>query len=132
MNDGRMEDKFTNKLLALVVIIFIFLAAYFLVIGPYLNRHEGDTRFSFFEVSANETFNKSIIHLEDKDITNIRGLDTRFENSKLISIRFDNGENPTISTREFYNKYGSHPTDLSQRKYLEYQGVYYYAVMITP
>ena len=126
--------SFDRKMAILLCTIGIGVVAYFLVIGPYLNRGEGDPYFVFSEVSINATTNSSVIHLEDKDIMNIRGLEVNQENGKIarIYIRYSNGV-PAINDQEFSQKYGSSPYDSpSTRKYLEYKGVYYYAVFYIP
>lgn len=108
--------------------------AYFLVIGPFLNRDEGLTYFLFTEVPASETINHSIIHLEDKDIMNIRGLDVKFENGKLSTIKFGVfNDVPTIHPTDFDDMYGTpFGADPTLRKYIEYKGVYYYGTLVTP
>lgn len=94
---------------------------------------EGDPYFVFTEVPVNETLNGSIIHLEDKDIMNIRGLDVKQTDGKItrIYIRYSQTK-PEINDNEFNMKYGSSPYDPSTRKYLEYQGVYYYTTEYVP
>lgn len=130
----EIQNSDLNKkfIITLGIIAFCILA-YLLVIGPYLNRGEGDPYFSFYEVPVNETVNSSIIHLEDKDIMNVRGLDVKLENGKITSIRFRHSDTvPAIHEYDFNDMYGSRVGDPTARKYLEYNGVYYYAEMRIP
>jgi hypothetical protein len=123
----KQPMSFDRKSLIVLCILGICFLGYFMVIGPYLNRGEGDPRFFFYEVQPNETLNKSVIHLEDKDILNVRGLDVKFENGKIKGIIFRNSDTtPEIGFEEFRQKYGSRAGDPTSRRYLEYQGVYYY------
>lgn len=123
----------TKNALIILGILGICILAYFLVIGPYLNRGEGDPYFVFFEVSVNATLNRTVIHLEDKDIVNVQGLDVKFENGKLTRIYFRHSDTvPAIHEYDFYDKFGSRYDDPSSRKYLEYNGVYYYATLLIP
>jgi len=129
----KQKMSFYKKFAIVLCIIGICLIAYFMVFFPYLNRGEGDPYFMFTEVPVNEALNSSVIHLEDKDIMNVRGLDVRQENGKITSIIFRYSDTtPEISTEEFYQKYGSRLDDPSSRKYLEYKGVYYYATLRIP
>jgi len=106
---------------------------YFMVFLPYTNRGEGDPFFDFIDVPVNDAINSSVIHLEDKDIMNVPGLDVRQENGKITRIYFRYSETtPEISTMEFKNKYGSRLGDPSSRKYLEYKGVYYFTYRLIP
>jgi hypothetical protein len=100
----------------------------FFVLDPDLNRFEGDPYLQFIEVPVNETANISVIHLVDKDIMNIPGVDVRQKNGKISSIDFRSSDlPPRFSIEEFSQKYSG--SDLpSARKYLEYKGVYYYSV----
>lgn len=128
----KQNSDLNKKFIITFVIIGICVIAYFMVIFPYINRGEGDPYFLFTEVPVNVTTNSTVIHLEDKDILNIRGLDVEQKNGKIFRIYFRNSKNPEIHTDEFYYKYGSRPGDPSSRKYLEYNGVYYYAVEVIP
>lgn len=118
-----------DRIFFLGIIIFCILA-YSFVIGPYLkNRDEGLSHFVFIEVPTNATLNSTVIHLEDKDIMNIRGLEVNQENGKLRSILF---RQPSIHPLEFRDLYGSRAGDPGSRKYLEYKGVYYYGILEIP
>jgi len=127
-----MENKI--KLVITITIVFgICAIGYFMVFLPYTNRGEGDPFFDFIDVPVNDTINSSVIHLEDKDIMNVQGLDVRQENGKITRIYFRYSETtPEISTMEFKNKYGSRLGDPSSRKYLEYKGVYYFTYRLIP
>jgi hypothetical protein len=117
----------------ITAIVFVFcMIGYFWILLPYLNRGEGDPYFVFTEVPVNVTANSTIIHLEDKDILNVHGLDVRQENGKIIAIMIRESENPEISPWGFYGMYGSRWDDPTSRKYLEYKGIYYYATIIIP
>lgn len=127
-----MENEnsgFVNKLVIIVCIIGICFLAFFLVIFPYLIRGEGDTVFLFTEVPFNETINNTVIHLKDSDFMNKQGLYIRSESGKLQSIAFRNSDNPAIFPSVFNGDYGSWPGNRSSRKYLEYNGLYYYGEM---
>jgi len=124
----KQKLSFDKKLAIVLCIIGICIVGFFMVYLPFSTHGEGDPVFIFYEVSINQTANSSIIHLEDKDIMNIRGLDVRQENGKITRIYFRNSETTSqISIQEFYQKYGSNAEDPSSKKYLEYNGVYYYA-----
>ncbi len=104
-----------------------------MVISFYLIRGEGDPYFGFYEVPVNATTNSTVIHLEDKDIMNIQGLDVKFENGKIISIHFRHSDTvPAIHEYDFSDMYGSRAGDPTSRKYLEYKGVYYYGYLVIP
>ena len=120
-----------NKFVIIAGIIGICFFAFILVIFPYLIRGEGDTVFSFIEVPYNETVNSTIIHLKDSDFMNKQGLYVRWESGKLDSIAFRNSDNPEILPSVFNGDYGSWPGNRSSRKYLEYNGLYYYGIMST-
>lgn len=123
----KQKLSFEKKFAIVLCILGICLIGYFGVVGPYLNRGEGNPEFYFFEVQPNEISNKSVIHLEDKDILNVRGLYVRQENGKITAIIFRYSDTtPEIGFEEFRQKYGSRAGDPSSRKYLEYKGVYYY------
>jgi len=126
----EIQNSDLNKkfILTLGIIAFCILA-YLLVIGPYLNRGEGDPYFVFVEVPVSATVNSTVIHLEDKDIMNIRGLDVKQENGKITRIIF---RHSAIHPLEFRDMYGSDLSDPSSRKYLEYKGVYYYGELAIP
>jgi len=126
----EIQNSDLNKkfIITLGIIAFCILA-YLLVIGPYLNRGEGAPYFSFIEVPVNVTVNSTVIHLEDKDIMNIQGLDVKQENGKITTIHF---RHSAIHPLDFNYKYGSRAGDLSSRKYLEYKGVYYYGYLVIP
>lgn len=123
-----MEKKQFDRITIIGIIFGICAIAFFMVIVPYLNRDEGNSYFMFTEVPVSETMNSSVTHIEDKDIMNIRGLDVRQQNGKITGIIFRNSENPEISYWDFSIKYGTRLDDSSSKKYLEYKGVYYYAV----
>ncbi len=128
-----MEKQKIDLVLKVVVVIGICVFGYFFIIGPYLNRGESDPRFVFIEVPFNETINSSVIHLQDKDIMNVSGLDIRLEKGKIAVIFFRYSETPPeISPQEFNQKYGSILGDRLSRKYLEYKGFYYYAFYEIP
>jgi hypothetical protein len=76
--------------------------------------------------------NHSVIHIDDEDIMNIRGSDVVQKDGKLSRIYFRCSQDPPINTQEFYQKYGSRPGDPSSGKYLEYRGIYSYAVEVMP
>ena len=103
-----------------------------MVFLPIVNQGEGDLYFKFSEVPVNEIANTTVIHLEDKEIMNIRGLDVVMQNGKIYRIYFRNSQNPEINPYDFNLKYGSSISDPSSRKYLEYKGVYYNAIMYVP
>lgn len=131
LQNSELKKKF---ILTLGIIAFCILA-YLLVIGPYLAvRDEGLTYFLFTEVPASETINHSIIHLEDKNIMNIKGLGVKFENGKLSTIKFGvSGNVPALYPNDFNDMYGTpFGADPASRKYLEYNGVYYYGTLVTP
>jgi hypothetical protein len=118
-----------------LILIVLGICTIGIIVGYFfLATHgEGDPYFVFIEVPVNYTINSSIIHLEDKDIVNIRGLDVKQTNGKITRIYFRQSNGiPEISSKEFYDKYGSSLSDPSSRKYLEYKGVYYYALELIP
>jgi len=124
----KQKLSFDKKAVIALCIIGICVVGFFVVYLPFSTSNEGDPVFIFYEVPVNETANYSVIHLEDKDIMNIRGLDVRQENGKITRIYFRNSDTtPTISFQEFYQKYGSSAEDPASKKYLEFSGVYYYA-----
>ena len=102
-----------------------------MISGLFLDSSEGDTSFTFVEVPANETLNRTVIHLNESDFWNVRGLHVIRESGKLHSIRFRNSENPAILpiASDFNGRFGSQPGNLSSRKYLEYNGSYSYGVL---
>jgi hypothetical protein len=128
----KENSRFTKKVVIIFCIIGICFIGYFMVLLPIVNQGEGDRYFLFSEVPVNEIANSTIIHLEDKDIMNIRGLDVKMENGKITRIYFRNSQNPEIYSTDFNLKYGSSMSDPTSRKYLEYNGVYYYAIMYVP
>jgi len=131
LSENKTWDIYKNFAIVLCI-IGICLFGYF-VFGVFINSSEGDPYFLFTEVPFNVTMNSSVIHLEDKDILNIRGLDVRQEHGKINHIYFRNSQTkPAISEYDFSQKYGSSLADPSSRKYLEYNGVYYYAVLYIP
>jgi hypothetical protein len=107
-----------------VCVIGIFIGYFFIA-----SYSEGDPYFVFIEVPANTIVNSTVIHLEDKDIMNIRGLDVTFENGKIVSIRF---RHSAIHPLDFNDLYGSRAGDPNSRKFLEYKGVYYYGLLVIP
>jgi hypothetical protein len=130
----REKSDINKKLVITLGIIGFCVIAYFFVIGPYLNRGEGDPYFIFIEVPVNATVNSTVIHLEDKDIMNVRGLDVKQENGKITTIIFRYSDTvPAIYEWDFYNKYGSRLDDPTiPKKYIEYKGVYYYGTLEIP
>ncbi len=132
------ENSELNKKLKFVTIIGLIalsILAYIFVIGPILAvRDEGLPYVIFTEVPAGETVNHSVIHLEEKDITNVKGLDVQYENGKLSIIKFGvSGNAPAIYPNDFNDMYGTpFGADPESRKYLEYEGVYYYGTLATP
>jgi hypothetical protein len=129
----KQNADLNKKFIITLGIIAFCILAYLLVIGPYLNRGEGDPYFSFIEVPVNATVNSTVIHLEDKDIMNIQGLDVKQENGKIISIYFRHSDTvPAIHEYDFRDMYGSRIGDPASRKYLEYKGVYYYGALVIP
>ena len=128
---SKMEKErigLSQKLLILSCLVVICVLVYFSVIVPSFG-HEGDTVFHFYEVSYNETINSTVIHLNDNDFINIRGLYVRWKSGKLYSISFRNSDNPAILPYAFNDNFGSQPGNDSSRKYLEYNGSYYYGEM---
>ena len=125
----KQNSDLNKKFIIILGIIGFCILAYFLVIGPYLNRDEGSPYFSFIEVPVNATINSTVIHFEDKDIMNVRGLDVKIENGKITRIIF---RRSAIHPLEFNDMYGSKAGDPSSRKYLEYKGVYYYGILAIP
>ena len=126
-----VEENQTDLILKIAIVLGVCVvgAVYLLTI----NHGEGDPYFVFYEVPFNDTFNNSVIHLEDKDIMNVRGLDVKQNDSKISRIYFRYSDTtPEISSQDFYLKYGSPPYNQSLRKYLEYKGVYYIARMQIP
>jgi hypothetical protein len=122
----RQKMGFDKKMTIVLLIVGICIIGYFAVF-LFINRSEGDPAFIFYEVSVNETLNRSVIQLEDKDIMNIKGLDVKQKDGKITMIYFRySSTTPEISDEEFNAKYGSNP-DKSLIQYLEYRGVYYYA-----
>ena len=119
--DSDISDL-NRKTFLIFLIIGICILGSFLVIGTYLNRDEGGPYFGFIEVPFNATTNGTVIHLEDKDIMNVRGMDVKFENGKLAYVTFRDSGN--FSYHDFDDMYGS--------KYLEYRGVYYYVMLAIP
>ena len=125
-----MNEKQFNWAIIICIAFGICAIGYFLVFQP---RAEGDPHFIFTEVPAEVTANNPVIHLEDKDILNIRGIEVQKKNGKLTSIYFRYSETtPEISDQEFNSKYGSYPGDPTLRKYIEYDRVYYYALELKP
>jgi hypothetical protein len=127
-----MNDPMLRKMVFLLGIIGICFVGYFLVLGPYLNRGEGDPYFVFTEVPAETTVNSTIIHLEGSRFLNTRGLDVKQENGKITAIFYRELENPEIDLWVLQGDYGSDLGDPSSRKYLEYRGVYYYVSLRIP
>ncbi len=120
-----MEKQKIDLVLKVLVVIGICVFGYFFIVSPYLNRGEGDPCFVFIEVPVNQTINSSVIHLQDKDIMNVRGLDVRMNKGKIAGIIFRYSDTiPEISVQDFNQKFGSPPNDLSLREYLEFKGVY--------
>jgi hypothetical protein len=127
----KEKMSFEKKMAIVLCTIVIFVVAYFLVIGPYLNRFEGDPRLTFYEVPVSETINSTIIHLTDSDIMDIRGLDVKLENGKIHGIYLRSSDRaPGFDYQEFFQKYDSRTLD--SKRYLEYKGVYYYAMYSIP
>jgi hypothetical protein len=66
------EKRTLDALKKIVIVLFVIIVlAYFL----YGSHGEGDLFFVFYEVPACDTINSTIIHLENKDIINVRGVD---------------------------------------------------------
>ena len=124
----KQKLSFDKKAVIALCIIGICVVGFFVVYLPFSTSNEGDPVFIFTEVPVSAMLNSSVIRLEDKDIMNVRGLDVEQENGKITRIYFRHSDTmPGISDQEFNKKYGSSPTNQSQRKYLEYGGRYYYA-----
>ena len=121
---------FRQKLLIFVCIVIICVLVFFSVLVPYFTRGDGDTVFRFFEVPYNETVNSTIIHLNDSDFMNKQGMYVRWDSGKLHSIAFRYSDNPAILPSVFNDMYGSMPGNRSLRKYIEYNGLYYYGKMM--
>jgi hypothetical protein len=101
----RVKERQLDWLIIILIVFGICSAGYFLVILPYLNRGEGDPRFQFVEVPVSETINSSVIHLTDKDIFNVRGLEVKKWNEKIYSIVFRVSEtSPGLSIQDFGHK----------------------------
>lgn len=129
----NINPDLVKKIAIVLCSIGVCVTVLFIVVFPYLNRGEGDPYFAFTEVPVNETFNSSIIHLEDKDFIDVRGLDVKEENGKIAVIIFRYSDTiPEMSIQDFNDKYGSRLSDPSSGKYLEYKGIYYYAVRLIP
>jgi hypothetical protein len=74
--------------LILKIMIVLGICSIGTIVGYFFfaTHGEGDPYFNFIEVPVNYTINSSIIHLEDKDIVNIRGLDVKQTNGKITRI----------------------------------------------
>jgi hypothetical protein len=125
----KQKVSFEKKIGITICIIGFCLIAFFMIILPYVSRGEGDTVFMLFEVPNNETVNSTVIHLNDSDFINKQGMYVRWESGKLQSIAFRYSDNPAILPSAFNDNYGSLPGNRSSRKYLEYNGLYYYGEM---
>ena len=123
----KMRISLSQKVLIISCLLIISVLIYIAIL-PLFN-HEGDTVFRFIEVPYNETINSNVIHLNNSDFMNIQGLYVRWESGKLYSISFRNSDKPAISPYEFYSNYGSQPGNRSSRKYIEYNGSYYYGIL---
>jgi hypothetical protein len=109
-------------------LLFIFALVGYGAYFFYNLNQEGDPFFVFYEVEGNETLNSTTIHLTDNDILNKRGVDVKIRDEKIIRIYIRNSQgSPEILAEEFNTRYGSSPYNKSQRKILEYRGVYYFA-----
>jgi len=126
-----METKNLGLVIKIAIVLCIVgICAVYLL---FVNQGEGDPYFDFFEVSVNDTMNYSVIHLEDKDLMNVRGLDVRQNNGKITRIYFRYSDTtPGISASAFDYEYGSRFDAPASRKYIEYHGVYYYVIKIIP
>jgi hypothetical protein len=128
----RQNMSFQKKI-AILCVMGICVIGFFTVYLLFVVPGEGDPFFVFNEVPVNDTINRTVIHLVDKDIMNIRGLEVLQENGKITRIYFRYSKTiPEISSQDFNQKYGSRADDPSSRKYLEYKGVYYYAYRLIP
>jgi hypothetical protein len=121
-------DSTIKKTIILIGVIIICIPLLFFGVVPYLVGNEGASYFVFVEVPVNATINSSIIHIEEKDFTNM-GMDVKQENGRITRIFF---KNSGIHPQDFNDIYGSDLGDPSSRKYLEYRGVYYYASIRIP
>jgi hypothetical protein len=128
----EQNSGFIRKFVIIICIVGFFFFGYFMIFLPIMEQGSADRYFAFSEVPADQIGNRTVIHLEDKDILNVRGLDVKFRNGKISRIYFRGSQNPEIESTDFNLKYGSTPEDPSSRKYLEYKGVYYIAIMYTP
>jgi hypothetical protein len=127
----KQNSGFIKKSMIILCIIGIFVIGYFMILLPIVNQGEGDPDFIFIEVPVNETINSSVIHLQDKDIMDRKGLEVWQENGKITGIIFRYSQTtPEISANDFNLKYGSRADDPSSRRYIEYKGVYYYAYLL--
>jgi hypothetical protein len=126
----KQSSGFTSKFVIIVCIIGLCILAFIFGILPYISRGEGDSIFGFIEVPYNETVNSTVIHLKDSDFMNKQGLYVRWGSGKLDSIAFRNSDNPAILPEVFNGDYGSRPGNKSSRKYIEYNGSYYYGVLM--
>jgi len=126
-----MEKKNLDLIKKIVIVLCIIgVCALYLL---FVNHGEGDPFFVFYEVQVNDTINSTVIHLEEKDILNVRGLDVRQKNGKIDRIYFRYSDTtPEISSNDFNLKYGSKLSDLTSRKYIEYKGVHYYIIRYIP
>jgi len=124
-----VEEKHFDWVIIIGIVFGICVIGYFMLI----THGEGDPYFVFAEVPVSATLNSSVIHLEDNDIMNIQGLDVIQQNGKItrIYVRYS-GTNPKMNIKEFKEKYSSNIGDPSSRKYLEYNGTYYFATWMVP
>ena len=123
----KQKTKFSGKLI--ITLLVVAICGIVLIANlSFFTRDEGSPYFAFHEVSVNVTANSSIIHLTDKDIFNLRGIDVVQQDGKISYILFRSSEpNPARQFWAFNQEYGSTLGDISSRKYLEFRGVYYYA-----
>jgi hypothetical protein len=119
--------KFGKKII--IALLIVAICGIVLVANlSFFTRDEGSPYFVFTEVPINETANSSVIHLTDKDIFNLRGIDVVQKDGKISRMRFrESDPNLAIKFSAFNSMYGSTLGDISSRKYLEFRGVYYYA-----
>jgi hypothetical protein len=119
--------KFNKKII--IALLIVAIGGFVLVTNlSFFTRDEGNPYLVFYEVSINETVNSSVIHLTDKDIFNLQGIDVIQQDGKISRMRFRYSDpNLAIQFSAFNSKYGSRPGDNTSRKYLEFRGVYYYA-----
>jgi len=111
-----------------ICVIVLTIMYYFLTI----NRGEGDPVIIFHEVPVNETINCSVTYLTDKDILNKQGWEIIKNNGKITRIYFRDPYTAESNFFSFLEKYGGFSGNFTSKKYIEYNGVYYYISGLRP